>query len=57
MEIGRKLFLKELIIRQCPHIYDRIPISQKEFIEYNVGHEPPAEYIEKVTDWFEKHLK
>jgi len=44
-------------MEEAHELYDRIPISQKEFVEYNVGHEPPAEYVEKVTDWFEKHLK
>lgn len=38
-------------------LFDRIPISRKEFVEYDAGHEPPAEYVEKVTDWFVKELK
>ena len=38
-------------------LFDRIPISQKDSIEYETGHEPPAENIEKVTDWFEKNLQ
>jgi cephalosporin-C deacetylase-like acetyl esterase len=38
-------------------LFERIPISQKEFVEYDSGHEPPAEYVEKVRDWFVKHLK
>lgn len=44
-------------MEEARELYDRIPIAQKEFVEYNVGHEPPAEYVEKVTDWFEKNLK
>jgi cephalosporin-C deacetylase-like acetyl esterase len=38
-------------------LFDRIPISQKEFVKYDTGHEPPAEYVKKVTDWFVKKLK
>ena len=34
-----------------------IPLSRKEFEEYNVKHEPPDEYAEVVTDWFLKNLK
>jgi dienelactone hydrolase len=37
-------------------LFDLIPIDQKEFVEYNVGHEPPIEYAKKVTDWFLKNL-
>ena len=44
-------------MEEARQLYNLIPITQKEFVEYNVGHEPPVEYVGKVTDWFEKHLK
>lgn len=44
-------------MEEARQLYNLIPITQKEFVEYNVGHEPPVEYVEKVTDWFEKNLK
>jgi len=34
-----------------------ITLNRKEFVEYNVKHEPPDEYAEVVTDWFLKNLK
>lgn len=42
---------------EAHNLFDQIPISQKEFIEYDSGHEPPTEYVQKVTDWFVKNLK
>ena len=44
-------------MEEARQVYDLIPISQKEFIEYDTGHEPPIEYVEKVSDWFAKNLK
>lgn len=44
-------------MKEARQLYDLIPISQKEFVAYNVQHEPPAEYVQKVTDWFLKSLK
>jgi hypothetical protein len=44
-------------MEEAREIFARIPISAKEFVEYDSGHQPPVGYIEKVTDWFERHLK
>ena len=44
-------------MEEAHEIFDRIPISQKEFIEFDAPHEPPLEYVGKVSDWFEQHLK
>lgn len=41
---------------QAQSLYNRIPISKKEFIVYDSGHEPPIEYVKKVSDWFTKYL-
>ncbi|MEE9361153.1 MAG: alpha/beta fold hydrolase [Cellulophaga sp.] len=43
-------------MEQAHHLYDLIPATQKEFVEYDAGHEPPAKYIEKVSNWFVKYL-
>ncbi|WP_242157081.1 acetylxylan esterase [Aestuariivivens sediminis] len=37
-------------------LYDLIPLVKKEFVEYNVKHEPPIEYAEMVANWFLKNL-
>ena len=42
---------------EARQLYDQIPIVQKEFVEYDIGHEPPIEYVEKMTDWFLTYLK
>jgi len=42
---------------EARQLYDLIPIDQKEFVEYDSGHEPPIEYVEKVTNWFVNYLK
>ena len=42
---------------EAREIFARIPISNKQFVEFDSGHQPPVEYIEKVTKWFAKHLK
>jgi hypothetical protein len=34
-----------------------IPIRNKEFVEYNTGHDVTLEYVTMVTDWFDKNLK
>jgi len=44
-------------MQDAHQLYDLIPIERKEFVEYNVGHEPPHEYIELATNWFLKNLK
>ena len=44
-------------MHEARQLYDQIPITQKEFVEYDIGHEPPIEYVEKVTNWFLKYLK
>ena len=36
-------------MEEARQLYNLIPITQKKFVEYDTGHEPPAEYIEKVT--------
>lgn len=44
-------------MEEAHELFNRIPISQKEFVEFNAAHKPPVEYVEKVTDWFVNHLK
>jgi hypothetical protein len=44
-------------MKQAREIYDRIASLKKEFISYEVGHEPPVEYVLMVKDWFRKQLK
>jgi dienelactone hydrolase len=44
-------------MEEAHQLFDRIPITQKEFVEYDTDHTPPVEYVEKVTDWFVKNLK
>ena len=44
-------------MKEARELFDLIPIQKKEFVEYDTGHEPPVEYVEKVTDWFVKNLK
>ena len=39
-------------MKDAYELFDLIPIDQKEFIEYNVGHDPPIEYVKKITNWF-----
>ena len=43
-------------MKEARQLYDLIPITQKEFVEYDAGHQPPIEYVEKVTYWFAEHL-
>jgi len=43
-------------MEEARQLYNLIPITQKEFVEYDTGHEPAAEYVEKVTNWFVKYL-
>ncbi|GAA4418322.1 hypothetical protein GCM10023187_51650 [Nibrella viscosa] len=42
---------------EARQLYDRIPLKQKEFMEYNTNHTPPVEYIQLVKDWFNTRLK
>ena len=42
--------------KEARQLYDLIPITNKEFVEYNTGHVPPTEYVEKATYWFTEHL-
>lgn len=44
-------------MKDAHQLYDLIPITQKDFIEYETGHQPPFEYAEEITDWFVKFLK
>ena len=44
-------------MKEARQLYDLIPITQKEFVEYNSGHQPPVEYVGEVTNWFVKYLK
>jgi dienelactone hydrolase len=44
-------------MEEARQLYDWIPITQKEFVEYDIGHEAPAEYVEEITNWFIKYLK
>jgi dienelactone hydrolase len=44
-------------MKEARQLYDLIPVTKKEFVEYNTGHVPPIEYVDKVTDWFVKNLK
>ncbi len=41
---------------EARQLYNRIPIQQKEFVEYDTEHIPPAEYVQKVRDWFKQRL-
>lgn len=42
---------------EAGEVFERIPSPTKEFIIYQVGHEPPVEYVQMVKDWFVMHLK
>lgn len=42
---------------EARQLYDQIPLSQKDFVEYDSGHKPPIKYIDNVTDWFVNYLK
>lgn len=44
-------------MQQAREVFNRIPSTKKEFISYEVGHEPPAEYVSLVKEWFTKYLK
>jgi cephalosporin-C deacetylase-like acetyl esterase len=44
-------------MKEARQLYDMIPIINKEFVEYNTGHEVTVEYVTLVTDWFVKNLK
>jgi dienelactone hydrolase len=44
-------------MKEARQLYDMIPIKNKEFVEYNTGHEVTVEYVTLVTDWFVKNLK
>ncbi|WP_228853481.1 alpha/beta hydrolase [Aegicerativicinus sediminis] len=44
-------------MEEAEEIFNRIPIKEKEFVEYNAGHEPPIEYVDKATNWFTLYLK
>jgi dienelactone hydrolase len=44
-------------MKEVRQLYDMIPIKNKEFVEYNTGHNVTVEYITLVTDWFVKNLK
>ncbi|WP_242206521.1 alpha/beta hydrolase [Aestuariivivens insulae] len=37
-------------------LFDLIPLTEKDFVEYSVKHEPPKEYVKMVTDWFINNL-
>jgi dienelactone hydrolase len=42
---------------EARQLYDMIPIKNKEFVEYNTGHNVTVEYVAMVTDWFTRKLK
>jgi dienelactone hydrolase len=44
-------------MQEARQLYEMIPIKNKEFVEYNTGHELTVEYVTLVTDWFVKNLK
>jgi dienelactone hydrolase len=44
-------------MKDAHQLYDMIPITDKEFVEYNTGHDVTTEYVTLVTDWFDKNLK
>ena len=44
-------------IQEARKVYDMIPVKNKEFVEYNTGHQVTVEYVSLVTDWFVKNLK
>ena len=44
-------------MEEARQVFDMIPIKNKEFVEYNTGHEPPKEYVSMTADWFVKNLK
>jgi cephalosporin-C deacetylase-like acetyl esterase len=44
-------------MKEAHQLYDMIPINNKEFVEYNTGHDVTYEYVTLVTDWFDKNLK
>lgn len=43
-------------MKDARQLYDMIPIKNKEFVEYNNGHEVTLECVALVTDWFVKYL-
>lgn len=44
-------------MKEARQLYEMIPIKNKEFVEYNTGHEVTVEYVALVMDWFVKNLK
>lgn len=55
MFMGNKDYLYSM--KEARQLYEMIPIKNKEFVEYNTGHELTVEYVTLVTDWFVKNLK
>ena len=44
-------------MKEARQLYDMIPIRNKEFVEFNTGHDVTVEYVTMMTDWFDKNLK
>ncbi|TYA74283.1 alpha/beta hydrolase family protein [Seonamhaeicola marinus] len=43
-------------IPEAKMLFNRVPTTNKTFIEFNAGHEPPIDYIEMAKNWFVKTL-
>ena len=44
-------------MKEARQVFDMIPIKNKEFVEYNTGHDVTKEYVSMTANWFVKNLK
>jgi dienelactone hydrolase len=54
MFMGNKDWLYSM--KEARQLHDMIPIVNKEFVEYNTGHDLTGEYVGLTTNWFIKNL-
>lgn len=43
-------------IPEAKMLFNRVPTTNKTFVEFNAGHEPPIDYVEMAKNWFVKNL-
>ncbi len=55
MFMGNKDFAYTM--KEARQVFDMIPIKNKEFVEYNTGHDVSKEYVGMTANWFVKNLK